>query len=147
MCFLSRYVRLLCIGKVCGEANPIQSSTYLNILQLLTVSVLLTRVCRIDNRRGHGLENRLSEQFLTYAGVRKTLLVMAFFRGLGILGRLDEVFLTAPTGCIHAALGVGSFEDGKATFQSLSKSRQRLAPIIVDSCHKFLFHFSGCLIL
>jgi hypothetical protein len=40
----------------------------LNNLQLLTVSVLLMRVCRVDKRRGHGFESRLSEQFLTYIG-------------------------------------------------------------------------------
>ena len=114
----------------------------LNNLQLLTVSVLLMRVCRVDKRRGHGFESRLSEQFLTYiggiAGTGKTMLVWAFLRGLDILGRLDEVLLTAPTGSAaahiggpttHAALGVGSFEDGSVTFQSVSKTRQRLAPI------------------
>ena len=78
----------------------------LNDLQLLTVSVLLTRVCGVDKRRGHGFAKNLSEQFLTYvggaAGTGKTLLVMAFLRGLDILGRLDEVLLTAPTGSAAA---------------------------------------------
>jgi PIF1-like helicase len=81
-------------------------------------------------------KKKLSETYVGgAAGTGKTLLVMAFLRGLDILGRLDEVLLTAPTGSaaahiggstIHAALGVGSFEDGKATSQSLSKIRQRL---------------------
>ena len=60
----------------------------LNNLQLLTVSALLMRVCRVDKRRGHGFESRLSEQFLTYiggiAGTGKTMLVWAFLRGLVI---------------------------------------------------------------
>jgi hypothetical protein len=30
----------------------------LNDLQLLTVSVLLTRVCGVDKRRGHGFEKK-----------------------------------------------------------------------------------------
>ena len=71
-----------------------------NNLQLLTVLALLMRVCRVDKRRGHGFESRLSEQFLTYiggiAGTGKTMLVRAFLRDSStryddILGHLDEV--------------------------------------------------------
>jgi tRNA A37 threonylcarbamoyladenosine biosynthesis protein TsaE len=81
--------------------------------------VLLTRVCGVDKRRGHGFEKKLSEQLLTYvggaAGTGKTLMVMAFLRGLDILGRLDEV-LTAPTGSAAAHIGGSTIQDAINSF-------------------------------
>jgi hypothetical protein len=98
----------------------------LNNLQLLAVTALLTRICQVDKRRGYGYENRLSSQFLTYiggeGGTGKTLLVLAFLRGVDIFGRLPEVLLMVSTGSaaahiggvtIHSALEVSSYENSK----------------------------------
>jgi PIF1-like helicase len=120
--FLSHVTTSLSALRAIFDATPtteslvslIKSHYQLNRKQILVIQALFDRVL-------HPIHiNTADDQFLLYlggvGGVGKTYLIKAFLFGLSILGRLDEVLLTASTGAAAANVGGSTYHSSLALY-------------------------------